>query len=203
VQYAFFVNSDACSGCKTCQVACNDRHDVPAGLHWRKVYEVTAGTWQQREGVWASSVVAYYLSIACHHCQTPVCARSCATDAIWKRPDGVVLIDESRCTRCHKCEADCPYGAIWWDASANAMRKCTLCAEDLDAGKPPACVAACPNRALEVGDFDDLKAKHGTVSQVFPLADPLVAYPALVIKPHRQAALVQGREPQVANWEEI
>ena len=83
-QYAFFVNSDACSGCKTCQVACKDKYDLPAGIHWRRVYEVTAGGWQEKEGVWASTVVAYNLSVACHHCLNPLCAFACPTQAIWK-----------------------------------------------------------------------------------------------------------------------
>jgi hypothetical protein len=38
---------------------------------------------------------------------------------------------------------------------------------------------------------------------VFPLPDPLKARPALFIKPHRHAALVESREPEVGNWEEI
>jgi hypothetical protein len=41
------------------------------------------------------------------------------------------------------------------------------------------------------------------VNRVFPLADPAIARPALVIKPHRHAALAEGREPEIANWEEI
>jgi anaerobic dimethyl sulfoxide reductase subunit B (iron-sulfur subunit) len=202
-QYAFFVNSDACSGCKTCQVACKDRHDVRAGVHWRRVYEVTAGSWAQKDGAWTSTVAAYHLSMACLHCQTPVCARPCSTDAIWKRPDGIVLIDDSRCTKCRKCENDCPYGAIRWDGDANAVRKCTFCVEDLEAGLPPACVAACPNRALEYGEFEDLKRKYGTESRVFPMPDPALTGPAIVIRPHRHAAQVQSRNPEVSNWEEL
>ena len=66
-QLAFFINSDACSGCKTCQVACKDRHNLPAGLHWRRVYEVTAGTWTRKGAIWNSGVVAYHLSVGCFH----------------------------------------------------------------------------------------------------------------------------------------
>jgi len=66
-----------------------------------------------------------------------------------------------------------------------------------------ACVAACPNRALDYGEFEDLKRKHGSVSQVFPMPDPSLTGPAIVIKPHRHAALVQSRGPEVANWEEL
>ena len=117
-QFGFFVNSDACSGCRTCQVACKDRHDTRAGVHWRRVYEVTAGGWQQKDAAWVPAVAAYHLSVSCFHCQTPVCGQQCSTEAIWKRADGIVFIDESKCTKCHKCENDCPYGAIRWDADA-------------------------------------------------------------------------------------
>lgn len=202
-QYAFFVDSDACSGCKTCQVACKDAHDLHAGEHWRRVFEVTAGGWRRTDGAWTSDVAAYYLSVSCHHCQTPVCAQQCATDAIWKRPDGVVLFDESRCTKCRKCEHDCPYGAIRWDSTAGLPTKCTFCVGLLDAGEAPVCVAACPNRALGCGDREDLQQRHGGTSQVFPLPDADLAGPALVIAPHRRAADMSGRAPAVANWEEV
>jgi anaerobic dimethyl sulfoxide reductase subunit B (iron-sulfur subunit) len=202
-QYAFFVNSDACSGCKTCQVACKDRHDVRVGLHWRRVLEVTAGGWVRTGPTWVSTVVAYHLSVACHHCQTPLCGKQCATNAIWKRPDGIVLVDDSRCTQCRKCQTDCPYGAIRFDADANAPRKCDFCVDDLDAGRPPACVAACPNRALEFGDREALVSTYGSVAQVFPLADPALTGPSLVIRPHRHAELAAARDPEIANWEEV
>jgi anaerobic dimethyl sulfoxide reductase subunit B (iron-sulfur subunit) len=202
-QYAFVVNSDACSGCKTCQVACNDRHDVPAGGHWRKVYEVTAGSWQKKGTTWISTVAAYNLSVACHHCQVPVCAEGCQADAIWKRPDGIVLVDESRCTRCRKCEADCPYRAIRWDDVARMVYKCDACVADVDAGRSPVCVSACPNRALDFGELDDLKKKYKGTDRVFPLPDPSLARPSLIVLPHRNTAIVESRNPDVANFEEL
>jgi anaerobic dimethyl sulfoxide reductase subunit B (iron-sulfur subunit) len=202
-QLAFFVNSDACSGCKTCQVACQDRHDLRAGTLWRRVYEVTAGGWQKKGEAWTTTVAAYYLSAACHHCFDPACTRNCSTEAIYKREDGVVLIDQSRCTKCNKCAADCPYSAVRASGSGAAVSKCDFCAEDLARGLPPTCVAACPNRALDWGEYDDLVKKHGGTDRVFPLADPAIARPALVIRPHRHAALVESRQPEVANWEEI
>lgn len=201
-QYAFFVNSDACSGCKTCQVACHDRYDLPAGIHWRRVIEVAAGGWQQKGGAWVSTVVAYNLSVACHHCVEPLCADACPSDAIWKREDGLVFIEESRCTKCYRCRSACPYGAIRYDPGPG-VSKCHFCPDELAAGRPPVCVAACPNRALDFGDFGELRDKYGTVSQIFPLVDPVKARPALVIKPHRHAALVEARDPEIANWEEI
>jgi len=203
MQLAFYVNSDACSGCKTCQVACKDRNNLPAGVHWRRVYEVTAGTWARRAAAWTTSALAYHLSVACFHCDQPPCTRSCTVDAIWKREDGVVLIDQGRCTRCYKCEADCPYGAIRHGGPSDPVGKCDFCAPEVDAGRPPACVAACPNRALAFGSLDDLRKAHGKVDRVFPLPDASPAGPSLVVTPHRSAGTVQERTPEVANWEEV
>jgi anaerobic dimethyl sulfoxide reductase subunit B (iron-sulfur subunit) len=212
-QLAFFVNSDACSGCKTCQVACKDENNLAAGVHWRRVYEVAAGGWQRKGDAWTSTVAVYNLSVACHHCAEPVCAKQCSVDAISKRHDGIVLLDQLRCTRCNKCRTDCPYDAIRYDAATNTVSKCDFCADRIDEGLAPVCVTACPNRALDFGDLEELRRRYGAgetggtpvplVDRVFPLDDPVVTRPALVIKPHRHAALAQGRGPEVGNWEEL
>ena len=187
--YAFYVNSDACSGCKTCQVACCDAHGIPArATPWREVIEVVAGGWTQKGTLWSSNVTAYNLSVACHHCTDFVCAKGCQGDAIWKRHDGIVLIDNIRCTRCRKCESDCPYGAIHWDDSTNTEYKCDFCADDIDNGSAPVCVAACPNRALDFGELSELRERYGKVQQVYPLPDPSISDPSLVIKPHRNVS---------------
>jgi anaerobic dimethyl sulfoxide reductase subunit B len=202
-QYAFFVNADACSGCKTCQVACNDKNNIPIGQHWRRVYEITGGAWQKKDNAWVATVVAFNLSISCVHCIEPDCLIVCPSQVIWKREDGIVLIDETRCSRCRRCESACTYGAIRYDATTDSLQKCDFCLDYLDSGLPPACVAACPNRVLEFGEYAELRKKYGDISRVFPLPDPSVCGPALVIKPHRNNALVQSREPEVANWGEL
>jgi anaerobic dimethyl sulfoxide reductase subunit B len=203
-QYAFLVNSDACSGCKTCQVACKDKNDLPAGLHWRRVYEVTAGGWQASGDAWVTTVSAYNLSAACHHCLDAPCIPVCPTEAISKSETGIVLIDESACRNCHACEQACPYGAVRFNAVRNTTTKCDFCSDLLDLGEAPACVAACPNRALDFGDFAALRQAHPeSVAQVFPLPVSRRAHPAVVIVPHRNAAFVQSHSPEVANREEV
>ena len=88
---------------------------------------------------------------------TPVCIPCCPTEAVSKTEAGIVLIDESRCRNCHACELACPYGAIRFNPARNTTTKCDFCADLLDIGKPPACVAGCPNRALDFGDLADLR----------------------------------------------
>jgi anaerobic dimethyl sulfoxide reductase subunit B (iron-sulfur subunit) len=202
-QYAFFFDASACTGCKACQMACKDRNDLESGLLWRRVYEVAGGSWQKRGEVWVPAVVAYNVSMACNHCEKPVCAWSCPVKAIGKREDGIVLIETSRCIGCRYCEWACPYNAIRFNASTNTVSKCHFCFDAVDAGEPPACVSACPMRALDFGDLAELRKKYGDNRQIFPLPDPSQAEPALIIKPHRDAGQAAAAAAEVANWEEV
>ncbi len=51
-RYGFHVDVRSCIGCKACQVACKDKHDLRVGLLWRRVYEVTGGGWERRGAAW-------------------------------------------------------------------------------------------------------------------------------------------------------
>lgn len=200
-QWAFFVDSSGCSGCKACQVACKDRNDLGPGIRWRRVYEVAGGTWRREGAAWVSGVRSYHLSLACNHCEEPVCLTQCPAAAITKSADGLVLIDGDRCMGCRYCEWACPYGAPQFDPATGRMGKCTLCAEELAAGEPPACVSACPMRVLEVGDLAELRERHGAGTDVFPLPSAGHARPALVVRPHADAGA--DVEWKVVNREEV
>jgi anaerobic dimethyl sulfoxide reductase subunit B (iron-sulfur subunit) len=203
-RYGFRLDSAACSGCKACQVACQDKHDLPAGVLWRRVYEVTGGGWEQRGGAWLNDVFAYNVSMACNHCERPICLEVCPATAIHRRDDGIVLIDADRCMGCRYCEWACPYGALQYDGGAGRMTKCTFCADELDAGREPACVAACPLRVLsiettEAGDGVGSPARTGAPADVsssdvpvFPLPDPDLTRPAFRVVPHPRAPVGVG-----------
>lgn len=195
---AFYFDAAGCSGCKACQVACKDKHHLPAGVRWRRVYEVTGGGWEAQGDAWRSTVFAYNLSMACNHCERPICAEVCPTRAITKGKDGLVLIDGDRCMGCRYCEWACPYGAPQYDAGAGVMTKCTFCADELEAGNPPACVAACPLRVLEFGTVESLEARYGEGAVPHPLPDPALTGPGLVVN-----APSAGADPAVANREEV
>ena len=42
----------------------------------------------------------------------------------------------------------CPFGTPQYDDAKGVVSKCHLCAHRVDAGRLPACVAACPTEAL-------------------------------------------------------
>jgi anaerobic dimethyl sulfoxide reductase subunit B (iron-sulfur subunit) len=202
MSYAFHFDSSSCSGCKACQAACKDKNALPAGVLWRRVYEVTGGGWQRQGTAWVSSVFAYNLSIACNHCAEPICLEVCPAGAYTRRPDGIVLLDSQRCIGCRYCTWACPYGAPQYDPAAGRTGKCNFCADLLDSGKPPACVAACPLRALDFGDRVELEARYGAPT-VYPLPDAGLTRPSLALTPHQSAASAGPGSARVANWEEI
>jgi anaerobic dimethyl sulfoxide reductase subunit B (iron-sulfur subunit) len=202
--YAFYFDSASCSGCKACQVACKDKHGLEVGRLWRRVYEVNGGAgWRQEGPAWQPDVFAYYLSIACNHCEKPICAEVCPARAISRRSDGIVLIDPSRCLGCRYCSWACPYGALQYDRASGVMTKCTFCADNLEAGLPPACVAACPLRCLDFGLRADLETLPGALREVPPLVSSALTEPALLIAPHPKTPLANQSPARVANQEEI
>jgi anaerobic dimethyl sulfoxide reductase subunit B len=197
----FFFDASACSGCKACQAACKDKNNLPAGVLWRRVYEVGGGDWTKVGNAWTSTVFAYNLSIACNHCEHPKCAGVCPVDAYTVRDDGVVLLDSSKCMGCGYCAWACPYGAPQYDRDNGVMTKCDLCVDNLDVGLPPSCVAACPMRVLEVGNQSGFDAGGFRSQPVYPMPVTSRTEPRIFIKPH-PAAITATQLPQVFNWEE-
>ena len=85
------------------------------------------------------------------------CAKKCP-DAIKKREDGIVLIDQVRASGNKNLVDACPYGHIHWNEELQTAQKCTMCAHLLDEGwEEPRCVQACPLRALSVVYCDDIE----------------------------------------------
>ena len=207
--YAFSFDASACSGCKTCQEACKDKNRLAEGILWRRVVEISGGEWQTSGSAWENNIFAYYISIACNHCTHPKCAGVCPTDAYTVRPDGIVLLDTSRCIGCGYCAWACPYGAPQYDAARGIMTKCDFCYDNLDAGLPPSCVAACPLRVLDYATIENLwpiEDKRNlwqlpASEHPFPLPDYSRTEPNLAIKLH--PAMNFPLEKTVSNREEI
>jgi ferredoxin len=79
-------------------------------------------------------------------------------NAIYRRDDGLVVIDPIKCTGCKGCVDACPYGVIYFNEGLNIAQKCTGCAHLIDGGwKEPRCVDACPTGAIKFAEESELK----------------------------------------------
>lgn len=178
----FYVDMTSCIGCRTCQVACKDRHDLhEAGPRPRRVDTFECGTYPD--------VAVFHSVMSCNHCDDPACVTGCPTGAMYKSEDGVMVHDGSICIVCRNCMSVCPYGAPQFDEAKEAIVKCDSCKDLRAAGMPPVCVAACPMRAIDFGDIDELRAKYGDdlVSELPHLPAAELTHPNVLYKANRAA----------------
>ncbi|MBP1707527.1 MAG: bthL, partial [Chloroflexi bacterium] len=158
---AFVIDVTKCSGCYSCQLVCKDEHcgndwtpyakpQPEVGQFWGKLNEYVRGTVPQ--------VKMAYVFRPCQHCDNASCIPACPLpDVIYRRDDGLVIIDPKKCSGCRKCVAACPYGAIYFNESLKIAQKCTGCAHLLDRGwQEPRCVDVCAHGALKFGEESDL-----------------------------------------------
>jgi anaerobic dimethyl sulfoxide reductase subunit B (iron-sulfur subunit) len=206
-QLAFYFDASACNGCKACQIACKDKNILPLGVNWRRVAQYGGGGWlphpTRQDLVVASNIFAYSVSAACMHCQNPVCVQACPTQAITKRADGVVLLNQDECIGCRYCEWVCPYGAPQFNEALGKMTKCDFCQDLLAKGENPACVDSCPARALEFGELDQLRARYGGLNAIEPLPQASLTNPSVVITPHRHSHRSGKGTGRILNKEEL
>jgi anaerobic dimethyl sulfoxide reductase subunit B len=192
-QLAFYFDASACAGCKACQVACQDKNNLPFAMRWRRVFQYGGGSWvadsSDRTLMLPNNIYVYSLSTACNHCENPACVSACPAGAMTKRADGVVLVNPDQCIGCRYCEWACPYGAPQFNEAKGVMTKCTFCEDLLAQGQNPACVDACVMRAIKFGELSELRAQYGNFMDMEPLPASRMTNPALVIKPHKNAQI--------------
>jgi len=141
-QYRFSFAMDACVGCHSCEVACAEQNNTPVDKAWRRVGELEGGVFPTTRRL--------NLSMACNHCLEPTCLSGCPTQAYTKLQNGVVRHDAAECIGCQYCIWNCPYEVPVYDKATKVVAKCDMCLPRLSEGQSPACVLACPTRAITV-----------------------------------------------------
>lgn len=187
----FYIDMERCIGCRTCQVACKDRRDIQqAGPRLRRVDSFETGVYPE--------VGRFHLVLSCNHCAHPMCMANCSTGALYMNDDGIVLVDDEKCNGCQACVEACPYGAPQFIEEQGIVQKCDTCLALREAGMNPVCVDACPMRAIDFGDLDELRAKYGDdlVSELPCIEPAATTTPSLLIHPN-EAALREDFTPVV------
>lgn len=185
----FYVDMSRCSGCGTCVHACKNRLDLGmVGVSPRRVARYETGTYPNVEG--------YSLTVSCNHCDDAACVASCPTSAMHKASDGTVLHDDDKCVGCRSCIMACPYHSPQFLQDEGVVVKCDTCKALREEGMEPVCLGACPSRAIDFGEIDDLKRKYGMdcTSDIAALPSSSHTHPNLIIKPRDAAFSEEYRE---------
>jgi len=177
----FVLDTATCNGCYSCQIVCKDEHvandwtpiakpQPDTGQFWLKMTETVKGT--------VPKVKVAYRAHLCMHCDKAPCIAACTVEgALYKREDGLVIIDPVKCTGCKACVDSCPYGTIYFNEGLNLAQKCTGCAHLLDQGwKEPRCADACPTGSLKFGEESDFKELINQAETIHPENAPRVYY---------------------------
>jgi len=158
---AFLIDLTKCYGCQTCVVQCKDEYVDNDWLPYSKAQPDKGQFWMRvgyRERGQYPKVKMSWLPTPCMHCDNPPCLAAATGGAVYKRPDGIVIIDPVKSEGQKQLVGSCPYGVICYDEQKKTPQKCTLCAHLLDKGwNEPRCVRACPTSAITVGEYEDLK----------------------------------------------
>jgi formate dehydrogenase iron-sulfur subunit len=113
-----------------------------------------------------------YIPRRCMHCDNPACATLCPFAANHKFENGAVVIDQDACFGGAKCKTVCPWEIPQRQSGVGVylkvlptlmgngvMVKCDLCSDLLKEGKTPACISACPQKAMSIGPRSEIYAK--------------------------------------------
>lgn len=192
VRYGMFIDLEKCIGCNACTMACIKENQLPEGITPNRVLKMKIG-----EG---DNVREYYQPILCMHCENPVCANVCPVKATYKREDGIVVQDNTKCIGCKYCMQACPYRVRMFNKKppfsykkkhpggvhvGGTVIKCTFCKHRIDAGNiSTACCDWCPTGARVFGDLNDpesklsklIRQRNGVQLQKEKLTEPQVYY---------------------------
>jgi Fe-S-cluster-containing dehydrogenase component len=163
VRYGMVIDITKCNGCHNCFLACRDEYcgnDFPpysasqpnTGHFWMRIIEKERGKYPK--------VKVAYTAMPCMHCDDASCVKAATDGAIYRRADGIVIIDPEKSAGQKSLVSSCPYRVIYWNEEKQIPQKCTFCAHLLDKGwKEPRCVEACPTGTLIFGDLDNPKSE--------------------------------------------
>ena len=191
---AFFIDTTRCTGCRGCQVACKQWHDLPAEeTENRGTFEnppdLSFSTYKlvrMRETETDGKLKWLFFPEQCRHCIEPPCLETAQDEsAIFKdeKTGAVIFTANTKNLFADEIIESCPYN-IPRKAADGTLAKCDMCNDRVTNGLLPACVQTCPTGTMNFGDRE----------QMVSLAEQRLAQ---VRKKHEKAQLVDPDDVNV------
>lgn len=170
---SIIVDVSRCTGCRGCQVACKQWHELPASKTFQagsyqnppdmdgntfKVVRFHDGRDENKKPFWN------FFSDMCRHCLSPGCLLGAEGDEmVQDEATGAVYYPGDTSVSDFEIALDsCPYHIPRKDEESGQIRKCTMCIDRITDGLKPACVLSCPTGAMVFGERDEILAEVET-----------------------------------------
>ncbi|MCL5735139.1 MAG: oxidoreductase [Actinobacteria bacterium] len=153
-KWNMIIDVALCHDCNNCFLADKDEfvgNDFPpysvaqpwSGHRWMNI--------ERKERGQFPIVQVAYLPIPCMHCGDAPCMKASPEGTIYRREDGLVIIDPQKAKGHKEIVGTCPYGVIYWNEEAQVAQKCTGCAHLMDEGwTETRCSQVCPTGAIKL-----------------------------------------------------
>ncbi|MGN0078365.1 MAG: 4Fe-4S dicluster domain-containing protein [Coriobacteriales bacterium] len=211
---AFLIDMTKCVGCHDCQIGCKDEHCEQAWMPYAEAQPEVGHFWlklKQAERGAHSHVKVSYMPTMCNHCGNAPCMKAAKDGAVYRRDDGLVIIDPAKAKGQREIMEACPYHAVYWNDALNIPQKCTGCAHLLDdADAPirvPRCVDNCHVDVILFGEEDQLDLEGaevlhpewGTQPRVFYKGLPKRFIAATVYDPESEEVVIGAKVTAVSD----
>lgn len=149
------LEPSACTGCRTCELACEARTPTSKAILSSMITDPQAPDRIYVEAGYDSEKGIFPVPIFCHHCEDAPCMKVCPVDAISKNEKhNAVILNNEDCIGCKECMMACPFGALTLGGSGKVV-KCDLCIDRIEDGEEPSCVVSCPQDILKFIDEEE------------------------------------------------
>ena len=112
------IDQERCIGCEACTVACKLENKSLG--YWIQVETQNVTQKDTPAGIYPD-LRMNFLPHLCNHCVEPPCVSSCPNEALVKREDGPVVLNEIYCNGCKACINACPYDIILYNQEKNII----------------------------------------------------------------------------------
>lgn len=168
-KWHMIIDVERCEDCNNCFLSCKDEHVDNEWPGYSAAQPLHGHRWmnimRKERGQYPLIDVAYRPT-PCMHCDNAPCIKAAKDGAVYKRADGIVIIDPVKARGQEAIVRACPYNAIWWNKEKEIPQKCTLCAHLLDRGwAKTRCVQACPTGALSLLKIEDSEMAEAVKSE--------------------------------------
>ncbi|MCL1896313.1 MAG: oxidoreductase [Clostridiales bacterium] len=182
-RYGIVVDVSKCTGCYACFLACKDENCGEEHPGYTAAQPMTGQSWlglaEVERGIFPKVRLSHVPKL-CGHCEEPGCMKMAEDGAVYKREDGIVIIDPVKAAGQKQIASGCPHRMVFWNEEKQLPQKCDMCAHFLDQGfGTPRCVEMCPTGALVFGDLNDPGSE---VSRLAAEEDPVRAHPEYGLK---------------------